>query len=78
MYMHTHMCTHSHAHMHEHTCAHVQIHVCIHTSIETLFSPQKKGILFYDTIWININDCVLTEISQLPKGTSSFVCWHTS
>ena len=75
-FVHTHTNTHTHAHMG------VSVHARTHTQTHThdgifiyprnLFiyylSPKKKEILLFVTTWMNLEDIIISEISQSQKA----------
>ena len=51
-------CTHTHTHTHRHTQTH---------TMEYYLAIKKEGILPFATMWLNLEDIMLCEISQTEK-----------
>ena len=56
------MCVHAHTHTHTHTHTYIYIHTDIHTM--EYYLAIKNEILPFATIWIDLEDTMLSEISQ--------------
>ena len=71
--------THTHTHVYMHACARTHTHTCIcthvhaHTHTVKYYSAKKKEILTLATTWMDLENIMPSEISQIEKDKYSVI-----
>ena len=58
-------------HTHTHTYIYIHAHICIHNGI--FFSHKKNEILLFAATWMDLENIILSEVSQMEKDIR-FIC----